>query len=57
MCVELLCVRLASAMQESERLKRAADADRSTQPERLTQLLTDMTNDRDKVLQKHFYPM
>jgi len=45
----LNCARLASAKQECACLKQAASADRSTQPERLTQLLTDMTNDRDKV--------
>jgi len=46
-CV-VLCVRLASAKQESDCLKQAAD-DKSNQPERLTQLLTEMRTDRDKV--------
>ena len=44
----MLCVRLASAKQESACLKQAAD-DKSNQPERLTQLLTEMRTDRDKV--------
>jgi len=43
-------VRLANAKLETERLKEAAGGDKSNQPERLTQLLTEMRNDRDKVL-------
>jgi len=47
----MLCVyvRLASTKLELDRLKHAAD-DTSNQPERLTQLLTEMRNDRDAVL-------
>jgi len=46
MCV---CARLSSAKLDCERLKQAED-DKSSHPERLTQLLTEIRNDRDKVL-------
>jgi len=45
-----VCVRLANAKLESDRLREAADGDKSNQPERLAQLLTEMRNERDKVL-------
>jgi len=50
--VHVFCmyVRLSSARLESERLKSAADADKPNQPERITQLLTEMRSDQDKVL-------
>ena len=46
MCV---CVRLSNVKVECDRLKQAAD-DQSNQPERLTELLTEMRDDRDKVV-------
>jgi len=54
MCV---CVRLSNVKLECDRLKQAA-GDQSNQPERLTELLNEMKNDRDKVacmLVKHLF--
>ena len=47
MCV-CVCVRLSNVKLECDRLKQAAD-DQCNQPERLTELLAEMRNDRDKV--------
>ena len=43
-------VRLASTKSECDCLKQAATDNKANQPERLTQLLTEMRSDRDKVV-------